>query len=66
MDLNVQNYLLTQMKMVQLWNAIYIKFLVMKYSKNLKTKLQWCAIEMQHLLCKPYVNEVTLNGQNIY
>ena len=24
--------------------------------------LQWCAIEMQHLLHKPYVNEVTLTG----
>ena len=28
--------------------------------------VQWCAIEMQHLLHKPYVNEVTLNGQNLY
>ena len=28
--------------------------------------VQWCAIEMQHLLRKPYVNEVTLNGQNPY
>ena len=29
-------------------------------------KTQWCVIEMQHLLHKPYVNEVTLNGQNLY
>ena len=28
--------------------------------------LQCCTIEMQHLLYKPYVNEVTLNGQNLY
>ena len=29
-------------------------------------RLKWCAIEMQHLLHMPYVNEVTLNGQNQY
>ena len=28
--------------------------------------VQWCAIEMQHLLQKAYVNEVTLNGQKLY
>ena len=40
MDLNVENYLLTQMKMVQLWNAICIKFLVIKYSKNFRAILR--------------------------
>ena len=30
------------------------------------TYIQWCAIEMEHLLHKPYVNEVTLNGQNLF
>ena len=49
MDLNVETYLLTQMKMVQLWNAICIKFLVMKYSKNLKTKLGCQALETTYL-----------------
>ena len=37
--------------------------------RNLKIDfftLQWCAIEMERLLHKPYVNEVTLNGQNLY
>ena len=29
-------------------------------------RLQWCAIEMQHLLHKPYVNEVTLTEHNLY
>ena len=28
--------------------------------------IQWCAIEMEHLVHKPYVNEVTLYGQNLY
>ena len=30
------------------------------------TYVEWCTIEMQHLLHKPYVNEVTLNGQKLY
>ena len=28
-------------------------------------QIQWCAIEMQHLLHKPYVNEVTMTGHNL-
>ena len=35
---------------------------VVKFSAS----TQWCAIEMQHLLHKPYVNEVTLNGPKLY
>ena len=32
----------------------------------LQTKyIQWCAIEMERLLHKPYLNEVTLHWQNL-
>ena len=33
--------------------------------RYVKFTFHWCAIEMQHLLHKPYVNEVTLNGKNL-
>ena len=34
--------------------------------KKFHKSVQWCAIEMERLLHKPYVNEVTLNGQILY
>ena len=51
------------------WHIIrYGLFLAhtLKVAKILKFwRIQWCVIEMQHLLHKPYVNEVTLNEQNL-
>ena len=38
----------------------------MKMTHYFILKLQCCGIEMQHLLHKPHVNEVNLNGQNLY
>ena len=39
--------------------------IIIHKNRDQNSMLQWCAIEMQQLLHKPYVNEVTLNEQNL-
>ena len=49
--------------------GIYYKEFLNRFTERGKITqkhLQWCAIEMERLLHKPYVNEVTMNGQNLY
>ena len=53
----------------QVENSLWLSHLkmILLETQNLdKIEVQWCAIEMQYLLHKSYVNEVNLNGQNLY
>ena len=38
----------------------------MTHFKDEFMDIQWCAIEMERLLHKPYVNKVTLTEHNLY
>ena len=47
--------------LVRVPQSMRVKLNSSQVKRTATNQVQWCAIEMQHLLHKPYVNEVSLN-----